>query len=288
MMPDKWIYILICLVALYGVLLAYIYNPIWVVVMISASIAYGFMSSIVSVRKLYFLAGASPHAALFAVVLSIPLAHYLVEDAQFIISIMIGLFLIYIVGYSIYRGLDADIATSVFVGFTAAGSVIMSYYVLVNYPVEFDLAAIIMGDPLLTNWLDALVALIIAVIAALLVMLTYREQLSIGINRESAYLAGLNVKVYDLIVFTLLGITTIGLLRIVGYILEHVLVLLPASIALSSAKSAYQALVTSIVTALTASLIGLHLGIVLNLSPSGLTGLILLIYYLSALIGGEK
>ncbi|ABN69477.1 ABC-3 protein [Staphylothermus marinus F1] len=288
MMKDKLYIILIILITLYSFLLSYIYNPIWVIVMVSAGIAYGFMSNIVSVRKLYFLAGASPHAALFAVVLSIPIAYYLFSGAQFILSIIIGLLLIYLVGYSIYKGINTDIATAVFVGFTAAGSVIVAYYVLINYPIEFDLTALILGDPLLTSFSDALIALTIAAISGLLIILTYREQLSIGINRESAYLAGINVKIYDLVVFTLLGLTAIGLLRMVGYILEHVLILLPASIALSSARSAYQALRISVLTALTASLIGLHLGIIFDLAPSGLTGLILLIYYLLALIGGKR
>jgi zinc/manganese transport system permease protein len=280
--------ILLILLIIYGVVLSIIYEPIWVLVMVSAAIAYGFMSSLIAMRKLYFLAGASPHAALFAVTLAIPLAQLTIRGSELLYSIIIGLFLIYIVGYSIYRGVHSDVATAVFVGFTAAASVLAMYYVLTTYPVEFDLSAIIMGDPLLATWRDTVTALIVASITALLAFLTYREQLSLGIDRESARLSGINIKVYDAVVFTLLGLTVITLLKIVGYILEHVLVLLPASIAVSSAKSAYQALIYSVLTALSAALIGLHLGLIFNLAPSGLTGIVLLAYYIIAIMGRRK
>jgi zinc/manganese transport system permease protein len=286
---DKTLSItLLGLLAIYGLLLSITYKPIWVLVMVSAAIAYGFMSSLIAMRKLYFLAGASPHAALFAVTLAIPLAQLTIKGSELLYSVIIGLFLIYIVGYGIYRGVNSDVATAVFVGFTAAGSVLAMYYVLTTFPVEFDLSAIIMGDPLLATWRDTITALIVASITALLVFLTYREQLSLGIDRESARLSGINIKVYDTIVFTLLGLTVITLLKIVGYILEHVLILLPASIAVSSARSAYQALAYSVLTALSAALIGLHLGLVFNLAPSGLTGIVLLAYYIVAIIGGRR
>jgi zinc/manganese transport system permease protein len=44
----------------------------------------------------------------------------------------------------------------------------------------------------------------------------------------------------------------------------------------------------SIIVALSASLIGLHTGILLDLTPSGFTGLILLLYYLVAVLAVRK
>ncbi len=265
---------------IYAVLLAYTYNPVWVVVMFSASIAFGLLSSIVAVRKLFFLAGASPHSALLAVAVSIPLT-LLLGGNYYLWSLVIGILLVYVAGYAIHRGVEPDIATAVYVSFTASGGVLATYYVLTHYPLSFDLASIIIGDPILTTWRDALLSSIVALFIALSILLTYREQLSLGIDRDSAYLAGIRVPIYDLIVFTLIGLTTITFIKIMGYVLEHVLVLLPASIAISKAKTSIEALETSILSALTASLLGLHLGIILNLSPTGLTGLILLIYYIT-------
>lgn len=272
----------------HGLLLSYIYNPVWVVILASSAVAYGALSTLVAARRLYFLAGASPHAALFAVILSLPLSAALGMGTEIIWSIVIGVLLIHIAGYAIHRGIDSDIATSVFVASTASGSVLAGYYVLTRYPVEFDIASLIIGDPLLTSLNDIIFASIIASVTFLGVYLTYREQISLGIDRDSAYLSGMSVKVYDLLIFTLLGVVAIGMLRIVGYILEHILILLPSSIALTTAKTMNEALEISIVTALTASLIGLHTGIIFNLSPAGLTGLILLIYYVISLMFSSK
>lgn len=272
----------------HGLLLSCAYNPIWVVILTSSAIAYGALSTLVAARRLYFLAGATPHAALFAVILSLPLTITLGIGTEIMWSTIIGVLLIYIAGYAIHRGINSDIATSVFVAFTASGSVLAGYYVLTRYPVEFNIASLIIGDPLLTGLNDAVFAAVIASATFLGVYLTYREQISLGIDRDSAYLSGINAKVYDLLIFTLLGVVAIGMLRIVGYVLEHILILLPSSIALTTAKTMNEALEISIITALTASLIGLHIGIILNLSPAGLTGLVLLTYYIVSLVFSSK
>ncbi len=274
--------LIVLIVFIYGLELSYGFNPVWVIVMVSASITFGLLSSIVAARKLFFLAGASPHSALLAVALAVPLT-YTFGGGIYLWSMIIGVLLVYIAGYSIHRGVDPDIATAVFISFTASSGVLVAYYVLTNYPLGFDLASIIIGDPILTTWYDALVAVSVAIVSSILILLTYREQLSLGIDRDSAYLAGIRVPLYDLVVFTLIGLTAITFIRIMGYVLEHVLVLLPASIAVSRARGSMEALEISILSALTASLLGLHLGVILNLSPTGLTGLILLTYYLAAI-----
>ncbi len=287
-MKRAQLVLLILLLVSYALVLCNRYNPVWITVMLSAAIAFGSLSSLVSMRKLYFLAGATPHAALFAVTLSIPLTQLLGMGSSLVYSIIIGIALVYIVGYSIYKGVNSDIATAVFVGFTASGSVITAYYVLTYFPVEYDLTALIMGDPLLSSTEQAILSAILAITVFIIVYLTYREQLSLGIDRESAMLSGLRIEVYDAIVFTVLGLVSIAMLRVVGYILEHILVLLPSSIAVISAKSAREALYISIISAITSALLGLHLGVMLNISPSGLTGLILLLFYIISLAGKRK
>ncbi len=276
--------LLIILMIIYGFLLSLTYSPVWVTVMFSTAIAFGSISSVLAARRLFFLGGASPHSSLMAVALAIPLA-YMVGRSYVAWSLLIGILLIYVAGYSIYRGVDPDIATAVFVSFTASGGVLAAYYALTNYPLGFDLASLVIGDPVLATMDDAVLAAATAIITFTAVILTYREQISLGIDRESANLSGIRVALYDYTVFTVLGLTTIVFIRIAGYILEHVLVLLPASIAVYRARGSMEALENSIMVALASSLLGLHTGIILNLSPSGLTGFYLLVYYLIALAG---
>jgi len=263
-------------------------NLKWVLVMSIAALTYGLLSPLVAARRLYFLASASPHSALLASVLAIPLARIFGVANEYIWAIVLGLFLTYIVGYMIHRGIDTDTATATFVAFTASASVIAIYYVLTSFPLETDIWAIIVGDPLLADWDDVAYASIVMIFTTLTVLLTCREQICLGIDKDYVRLAGIRVEIYDWIMFTLLGLTTVTLIRIVGFVLEHVLVLLPAAIATTASKSAKDAMYLSIISSFTASILGLHLAVALGLAPAGITGLSLLTLYVFALLGRRR
>ncbi len=259
------------------------FNPRWIIVMVSASLVYGFLGPVIAARRLYFLASASPHAALLAAVLAIPLARFIGFGGEYFWAILVGILLIYFVGYLVYRGVDPDTATAVFVAFTASSSVMAIYYVLTHYPIETDIWAIIVGDPLLASWSSVFFSLAILLVVAVSVLLTHRENICLGVDRDYVRLAGVNIRIYDLLVFTLLAVATVALIKVVGFVLEHVLVLLPAAIAVTWSKSARQALLTSISVSLLAGLTGLYLAVPLNQAPAGTTGLILLAVYLAVL-----
>ena len=265
-----------------------LFEPKWVLIMLFSALAYGSLSSIVSSRRLYFLASASPHSALLAVVLAIPLARELGVFNEYGWAIIFSILLAYSVGYFIHRGVNPDIVTATFVALTASTSVLMMYFVLTRYPIETDITALIIGDPLLTRWSDVIYAIGIGLFSIVCVVLTYRENVLIGIDTDSAKLAGLRTGIYDLLVFTLLALTTVGLLRIVGFVLEHVLILLPAAIASTIAESSKQALLISVFSSIIASMTGLYTAIVFNLSPSGTTGLILFIIYVISIIASNR
>jgi len=226
--------IILALIIFITITLGY-HHPKWVAVIICASLIYGVLSPIISARKLYFLSIASSHSALLAVVLAIPLAKICLNE--YLWSILIGISLLYCVCYAIEKGIDIDVATAIFVSFTSSASVIAMYLVLTNYPVETDLWSIILGDPLLVNWYDVYYTMIIAIITVMIVLLTYREQISIGIEKDCATLSGINVKLYDILLYTILGIATISMIKIVGFVLQHVLIALPSAISMLLAKN---------------------------------------------------
>lgn len=266
----------------------FFFNPRWVIVMVSAALVYGFLGPVIAARRLYFLASASPHAALLAAVLAIPLARIIGFGDEYLWAITLGIFLVYFVGYLIHHGVDPDTATGVFVAFTASSSVLAIYYVLTHYPIETDIWAIIVGDPLLASWDSVFVSLVVLLAVSLLILLTHRENICLGVDRDYVRLVGVNIKVYDLLVFTLLAVATVALIKIVGFVLEHVLVLLPAAIATTWSHSARQALLTSISVSLLAGLLGLYLAVPLNQAPAGTSGLILLAIYLTVLLGRKR
>ena len=265
-------------------LLAYLTNIVWFLVMSSAAIAYGALSAIIAARRLFFLAGASAHSALLAAVIAIPIAETLRLGNQQLWSIVVGILLTYTVGYMINRGIKSDIATAVFVSATASISVLAIYYVLTSYPLESDIWAIIVGDPLLTRWSDALYSIVIALVILATVLITFREQVCIGTERGCVALTGLNIKLYDLIFFTILGLATVALIKTVGFVLEHVLMLLPASIAVTTCKGSLNVILTSIYVSIISSLLALYIGILINQSPAAIAGIMLLAVYLASLL----
>lgn len=259
-------------------------EPRWILVLFSAALAYGCLSSIVAARRLYFLAGASAHSALLSVTLAIPLSRVLPLMNEYLWAIIIGLLLIYSIGYLIHKGIDPDTATATFVAFTASASIIAIYLVLTRFPIQTDIMSIIIGDPLLASWYEAYLALIVSIITLLTVIVTYREQISLGIDRDAVLLSGVKVLVYDIILFTLLALTTVALIKVVGFVLEHVLILLPAAIGSTLASSSKDAMFISITGSILSSLLGLLLSIFLDLAPAGITGLILMTVYIFILI----
>uniref|UniRef100_A0A7C4D727 Metal ABC transporter permease n=1 Tax=Staphylothermus marinus TaxID=2280 RepID=A0A7C4D727_STAMA len=268
---------------IYALLLFFTYNPLWVLTIILSSMVFSTIGTIVSLRRLQFLAGEAPHTALLAVTLSIPL-YRILGGFPIIYSILLSLCIMYITWFLINKGIEQNIAVSIIVGLTTSLSIVSIYYVLTNYSIEYSLSSIIIGDPLLVDLFEISMLVILAIICLLITLLTYHEQLSISIDIVSTRLSGVNIVVYDLIAYTLIGIGVVGLLKIVGYILEHVLILIPSSIATIVSKSAREALMLSILLALNSSLIGLHLSILLNLPPSGLIGFVLLVIYLASMV----
>jgi len=250
--------------------------------MFFSALIYGFLSPLIAARRLYFLSAASVHLALLAVVLAIPLSRIVMNE--YLWSIFIGLLLIYTVGYVIHRGIDPDMATAVFVSFSASLTVIAMYFILMNYQLEVNLWSLILGDPLLVSWEDIGYISIVAIITSVAVILTYKEQVYIGVEKDKAILSGINVKLYDWLVYTLLGIATIALIKIIGFVLEHVLILLPSTISMLIARNSRDALIISITVSFISNLTGLYIAVLVNQAPSGVIGLILFTIYLLALL----
>ncbi|WP_228546776.1 metal ABC transporter permease [Hyperthermus butylicus] len=254
--------------------------------MAAASLAFSAMSVIVAARRLYFLAGASPHSALLAATIAIPLA-YSVGGDPYLYAVPLSVLLVYIAGYIIYRGVDPDIATSILVALSASGSVTAVYYVKTAFPVSYDVSAIVFGDPLLVTKRETYMAVATAVLALALTLLTYVENVYLGVDRDSARITGLRVWLYDLLFFTLLGVVVAVMVKVVGFILEHVFMLLPGAAASVSAGSARRALLLSLVLSFTAMGLGAGLSLATGLSPSGASGFAMLGLYVVAVLAGR-
>ncbi len=270
----------VMIIALTAITIAKLTDIWWVVTMLSAAIVYGALSPIIAARRLYFLAAAAPHTALLAALIAIPLASSIGLLPVYWWAIAIGVPLIYIVAYLIHRGLDPDVATSMFVALTASSSVIALNIVRERYSSSYSIWAYIVGDPLLVPLNEIAYTAAIAAAILALTVLSYREALCLGVDKDFAMLAGIRVRVYDVLIFGMLALATIAVIRVVGFVLEHVLILLPASIAMLFTESACMILAISLTLSSVASLVGLYISTQLGIAPAGAVGLVLLLAYL--------
>ncbi|HIP65707.1 MAG TPA: metal ABC transporter permease [Pyrodictium sp.] len=254
----------------------------WVIAATSVGIAFGSLSILVAIRRLHFLAGGLPHGALVAVLLGIIAANVLGIPVH-LASILFISILIAIAWMLLEKGVSGDVVAAAFVSFCSSVAVILGYMVLSLFPLKESLWAYIWGDILLVDWNTVALSAVIAVAVLITTLTTYIEHMCIAVDGDGVRLAGVRIGLYDLILLTMLAATSTALLKAAGFVLEHVLILLPGTIAVNLAKTGIQALLYSLVISLAASLIGLLLGLALNQPPSGLIGLLLFATYIFSL-----
>jgi len=254
-------------------------DPRWFLVVVMASLTYGVMSPVVKARRFLFLAGALPHSALLSALLAIVLERTLNFPFE-LGSILLSLLLVSIVSLLISKGISPDSATAIFVSFTVSMTTIVLYYILTAFPMETSVWALIIGDPLLVSWSDVRFGFIITVAVVLSLLPFLREQILLGVDRDFVRLSGIRPEFYDAMLVVAMALSTVGLLKVVGFVVEHVMILLPGVTAAMFAKSGRQAVVASILISVLGGLAGLALSLATGLAPSGVIGLVLLAIYL--------
>ncbi len=266
-----------------GVVVALYYDVVWPLVVGSAGLAYGALSALVYTRRLMFVAAGSPHAAFLAAMAAVPVSVSLGVPYRLIVFLL-GLLIVYMVGYLVYKGMDPDDATSLMVSLSGAGGVLAAYYVLSRYAYASQVTAAVIGDPLLATREDSFIALAVALLIAVFAVTCAREIYYSGVDVDDAKLSGLRLWLYDLALYTSIAVSAVAMVSIVGFVMEHVLVLLPGLVAFYTMRGVYRTLVASIIVAVGSSLWGLWLAVRYNLSPSAATGLLLVLLFAIALL----
>ena len=251
----------------------------WAGALISASTSFSQLSPVVGARRLFFLAAAMPHVALLSASLSF-IASRATGLNSFALMVLIGISLTMIVALLIGLGVDPDRATAIFVGVSSSLSIIMLYYLVTRYSMSREVYALIMGDPSLAGPRDYVLSSIIALASSIYTIMFYESSVYAGLDRESFVLTGARVWFYDAVFYILLAVSITSFVRIVGFILAHVFILIPGAFSSLICRRSRDVLLTSMVLSVVAACLGFSLGMYSNLSPTGLTGVILAAMYL--------
>lgn len=256
----------------------------WYLTIILTSIVFSNLSTLISMRKLYFLAADAPHASLLATCIAIILTNTTKILSEYIWASLMGGLLMIIIGYAIYKGFNADIITSIYVAASSSLSVLLINYILVNYKLGYNIWSIILGDPLLVWWDEVFIILVIAIITPIIMLYTFKYQLYMGVDPDYVKMKLRYGWIYEFITFTLLGLSSTMLIRVTGFILQHVLILLPAIIAMNLSESARKTYILSLLISISSGVVGLQIALIMNVAPSGTIGLMLMTAYVVSLI----
>lgn len=262
------------LTILFTILSSLSFDPRKVIAYLMMGFTFSLVSIVVYFRKLEFLASSATHTSLLAVIIglmieSVTRVHYALW------SLIIGLIIIHIAGLMIRRGIDPNNTSAIIVASTSAFSVIVAYILVTRFTIGYNLNSLFLGDPLLISTTD--IVFVVGVTAVILTMFTLSlyEILSLGIDEVTIKILGVKTTIYDVMTYSMIGLATIGLLRVSGYILQHVLILLPAITSSFFSKSGRELILLSIMLSLLASSMGFFISLLVNLSPTGVTGIVL-------------
>ncbi len=252
----------------------------WFLTIITSSLIYGNLSVLVSARRLYFLAGAAPHSALLAAVIAVVLSNIVGLLNDLLWSIVVGCLLMTAVGHFIRKGYDSDVVTSIYVALTASASVVVMSHVLTTFRLSYSLWSIILGDPLLTTWAELIPTSLLALLTTALTVASLKYHVYAGVDPDYVRLVSKRGWLHDYTLFILLGVTSVALIKVTGFILQHVLILLPSITASKLTESSGGAYLTAVAVSVLAGILGLEAAILFNVSPSGMVGAVLIAAYI--------
>lgn len=262
-------------------------DPRWFIVMLGSAAAFSALSPLIHARRFNFFAASLPHSALLAVALGHVAAAFL-GGSPAAWAVLLSLPPSCLLVLLLHRGASEDSATSAFVAFTSAASTAAVYYVLTSFPARVSLWSYILGDPLLASWEDAALVVAVGAVSLAASALLHPREVSIGLDSSFSSLSGIRVKLHDYALALLLTLVSVSLLRAVGFVVEHVALLLPAAISSKLARNSREFFALSVLPSLAAAALGLLLAVQLNLAPAAAYGFVLLaVYLISLLKGGE-
>jgi len=242
-----------------------------------ASIGCGIIGTYVVVKRIGFLAGGIAHSVLAGM----GIAYYTGQSplGGAMIAALVAGFLIGWINLRWRQNEDILIAA-----FWSVGMAIGIIFISRTPGYSVDLMSYLFGNILLVSRQDLLLMLGLDIIIILLVMLFYRQFLAAAFDEEFSRLRGINVEFYYILLLTMVAITVVLLIQVVGLILVLALLILPAASAAQFVGSINRMMVLSVLFSILITGSGLLISYQPDL-PSGSTIIILAGMFYLACIG---
>jgi zinc transport system permease protein len=228
-----------------------------------ASVACGVVGVYVVVNRIVFLSDGISHAAFGGIGLGYFLGLNPIYSAiAFSIAVAVG------VGTSSKKlGAREDTVIGVI---WALGMAVGIAFIKLTPGYVPDLFSYLFGNILTVPRSDLVVMLVLDIILLLMVVLLFKELLAISFDREFAQTLRIPVNLIYNILLTLVALTVVILIRVVGVILVMALLTIPAAVSEIFAKRLLHLMLGATVLSLLFTLLGIWLSYLTNL-PSGAT-----------------
>ncbi|HSR63541.1 MAG TPA: metal ABC transporter permease [Gammaproteobacteria bacterium] len=238
-----------------------------------ASIGCGIIGTYVVVKRIGFLAGGIAHSVLAGMGIA-----YFIGQSPLVGAMIAALVAGFLIGWINLRWRqNEDILIA---AFWSVGMAIGIIFISRTPGYSVDLMSYLFGNILLVSRQDLLLMLGLDVIIILLVMLFYRQFLAAAFDEEFSRLRGINVEFYYILLLTMVAITVVLLIQVVGLILVLALLILPAASAAQFVGSINRMMVLSVLFSILITSSGLLISYQPDL-PSGSTIIILAgVFYL--------
>lgn len=196
-----------------------------------------------------------------------------------LLAVLAGLLIMYIKEKA---GLYGDTAIAIFssTGF-AVGIIIVS----VSQDFNVDLFGYLFGEILAIKTIEVWLSIFLAVLVVLFTAAFYGRFLYMTFDRDSALVAGVKVKNYEVVLTVLTAVTVVLGMKVVGILLVAALLVIPAAAGLQLARNFKQAIIFAVLVSITSVLVGLILAFYLDLPASGTIVVLSFIIFAGAFLG---
>lgn len=251
---------------------------------LSASIAGGVIGSYVVVKRIVFISGSIAHAVLGGMGVALYLRrtyqlNWLEPIYGALITAILAAFLIgWIRLY--YRQREDTVIAALWAFGMSIGVIFISF--TPGYNVE--LTSYLFGSILWTSRADLYMLLILDALILVATFFFHRRFLAICFDEDQATLQGQRVKALYFFLLSLVAITVVLLIQVVGAILVIAILPLPAAIANTFTHRLSKMMGVSVIFAMIISILGMTLSFAFNWPPGATISLTATVFYLLNLI----
>jgi zinc transport system permease protein len=245
-----------------------------------ASVGCGIIGTYVVVKRIGFMAGGIAHSVLAGMGIA-----YFMEASPLVGAMLSALVAGVLIGWiNLHWRQHEDILIA---AFWSVGMAIGVVFISRTEGYNIDLMSYLFGNILLVTTRDLYLMLILDIFIVVLVMLFYRQFLAAAFDEEFSRLRGINVEFYYILLLSMVALTVVLLIQVVGLILVLALLILPAATAAQFVSSIKRMMLLSVIFSALVTTAGLVISYEPDL-PSGSTIIILagILYVLSIIAQG--